>query len=156
MMISKFSLVVFTALCALTNVEFVYATCAHQAGYVYIIGEQGNTNYYKVGGSTIGAQSRINSIQIGNPRTLVSRVQFAVQDCYNAENAAHTALQANVNWQYVGHEWYYVQPNQYNAFQNTVRNTVANHEAAALSVNDADNDVKDENNLMKLIKSLLA
>ena len=136
--------------------ELVHATCASRAGYVYILRERGNpNNFFKVGGTTRSAQARIGDIQIGNPRTLEAVVQYGVRNCYAAETAVHTALRTNRNWQYVGHEWYSVQPNQFNAFQNTVRNTAGNNEVAEQVVNDID-DVEDEKNLVKLIKSLLA
>ena len=114
--------------------EFVNANCANAPGFVYIIGEQGNSNYYKVGGSTIGAQSRIDSIHIGNPHTLVQREQFPVNSCSQAEIAAHAILTLNFvanrylqggqwhylqhpRWRVLGHEWYYVPPNHYNTFR---------------------------------------
>ena len=131
----KYSVAVLAVLVTLLCVEHTSATCAHQPGYVYIIGE--GTNYYKVGGTTRGVDTRRNELQIGNPRPLQSIVQFCVNDCYNAEEAAHaaagTAPGANVIWiNGRRSEWYQV--NNINQFSNVIRNAVADHQAAEMQI----------------------
>ena len=90
------SLVLVTTVLVLVAVQRTAAVCAHAPGYAYIIGENVHgSHYYKVGGSVRGGNDRLSEIQIGNPRPLVVRAQWPVNDCYDAEEAAHVAAAQN-------------------------------------------------------------
>lgn len=108
------------------------ATCSHNPGVVYIIWQNipmAGGYFYKVGGSTVGANARRDALQTGNPFPLIVVASFNVNDCYNGETAAHNAA---VNWHYNGGggtEWYHVTNAQYINFHNTIQNTVNGMEA---------------------------
>ena len=66
------------------------ARCRDTKGYVYILEEKNqNNNYYKIGGSIKGAETRIRQIQIGNPRELSKVGQIEVKSCSKAEALVH-------------------------------------------------------------------
>ena len=105
----KFSCLVAVAiLCVLGHGD---AACSHNHGVVYIIrqnvllnlGAAGQGYLYKVGGTTAptGADARQIAFRTGNPYPLivVPNGQFAVNDCYNGETAAHNAV---AQWRYNG------------------------------------------------------
>ena len=125
----KFTLLL-VVITALASVKHTTATCAHQAGFVYIIRENvAGSTYYKVGGTTINCVSRRNSIQIGNPRPLACVAQYAANDCYNAEIAAHlAALAAPGVVAAPTNEWYIVPNANYAGFQNAVQNAANNNQ----------------------------
>lgn len=133
-----FCLVAVAILCVLGRGD---AACSHNPGVVYIIRQNIPMNLganvigflYKVGGTTspTGADARQIAFRTGNPYPLVVAAQFAVNDCYNGETAAHNAV---AQWHYNGGggtEWFLVPNAQYNVFRTIIQNTAALHEMEA-------------------------
>ena len=85
--------------------------CPAEPGCVYIIKEKEGSEYYKVGGTTRGADKRKREIQIGNPRRLEVAKEFPVENCQVAEIKAHDTARslsyvANIEIDGRPTEWY--------------------------------------------------
>lgn len=96
-------------------------------GLVYIIYMHG-TNFYKIGRTTRTANERRDELQVGNPLRLDVVQTFNVNLNEAAEAAAlHAAKAAPQHYRLGvngGTEWFFVSPENYVNFHNTVRNAV--------------------------------
>ena len=119
------------ALLTLISLPLISAVCSHNPGVVYILEEdQDGSDYYKIGGSTRGAETRRDEIQIGNPRALLVAEEFDVDDCYDAEEEAHDTARdlmyvTNIVIRGNPTEWYEVDEDDYEDFVDAIEEAVA-------------------------------
>lgn len=144
----KCSLIAIAVVSTLASVQYASADCRfnNRAGTVYIIQETG-TNYYKIGGTGRTVNQRISELQVGNPRELIERESFPVNNCRRAEEraqqmAANAQGTTRVSINRRATEWFRV--TNYQNFRSRVEQATAGSE-----------EVKSQMDLEEMIKELL-
>ena len=128
-----------TACCILVSflaIGGLATTCNQydQKGIVYVI-RSGNSNYYKIGGTTRTVAERMKELQTGNPMQLHRIYERVVPDCRRYETRAqdaaaaaagtqHIILRSHTNNQPYWTEWFRV--NNLNTFLAAVINVLNN------------------------------
>ena len=150
----KTSLVLYLAVIGLLATGTpVSANCPDAKGLTYIIKEDENTGYYKVGGTADSVATRIKALQTGNPRQLFKASEFSVSSCSKAEAAAKKKAEMSSGTTRVkigvrDTEWFHV--TNYNEFYNAVKSAAEEFKPHGQEVS-----MKMITSLRELLKTLL-